>query len=71
MIDIPLDRLQPELLEAIIEEFVLREGTEYGLREYSLEEKKAQVRSQLAAGKAKITFDQETETCSIMPVRGK
>ena len=34
------DELSAPALEGIIEEFVLREGTEYGASEYSLDQKK-------------------------------
>jgi uncharacterized protein len=54
----------------VIESFVLREGTDYGEREYSLEEKVAQVRAQLERGQARILFDPEsnTVTLEIVPV---
>ena len=44
---IPPDRLGKDTLDALIEEFVLREGTDYGHSEYTLIEKKAMVMSQL------------------------
>ena len=51
----------------IIEEFVTREGTEYGDSELSLEVKCQQVRLQLRGGEAFITYDEELRTCSISP----
>ena len=39
MIAIPVDQLAPELLEAVIESFVLREGTDYGDGDFTLEQK--------------------------------
>ena len=51
---------------AIIEEFVLREGTDYGQGEYSLEEKVADVERQLERGVARIVFDPKSETCDIV-----
>jgi uncharacterized protein YheU (UPF0270 family) len=38
-VEIPYKELSAEALRSIIEEFVLREGTEYGARDFSLEEK--------------------------------
>ena len=38
MIEIPLDRLEKSTLSAVIEEFVLREGTDYGPSETSLKQ---------------------------------
>jgi uncharacterized protein len=49
----------------VIESFVLREGTDYGEREYSLEQKVAQVRAQLERGQARILFDPETNTVTL------
>ena len=49
----------------MIESFVLREGTDYGEREYSLDQKVAQVRAQLQRGQARILFDPETNTVTI------
>ena len=65
---IPWDELSEDALMGIIEEFVTREGTEYGGSEVSLEDKCRQVRQQLRGGTAFITFDEELQTCSISPV---
>ena len=43
---IPWDKLSGPALESIIEEFVLREGTEYGQKEFSLDQKKSDVKRQ-------------------------
>ena len=66
MIDIPLDRLPPELLTAIIEEYICREGTDYGANEVSLETKMQQIKKQISRGDIVITFDQATETCNLL-----
>lgn len=44
---------------------MLREGTDYGEREHSLEQKVAQVRAQLERGQARILFDPESNTVTI------
>lgn len=64
--EIPYDKLSAEILEAIIKDFVLQEGTDYGLSDYSLEEKIQQVKAQIVKGKATVVFDPETETCHIV-----
>jgi uncharacterized protein YheU (UPF0270 family) len=64
-VELPLGDLSKEALRGIIEEYVTREGTDYGSQEYSLEQKVEQVRRQLAAGLAVILFDPVTESCSI------
>lgn len=62
---IPWTALPPETLEHIIEEFVSREGTDYGHHEYTLSDKVAQVREQLKRRDAWIDFDPDTETLDI------
>lgn len=64
--------LSAEALHGVIESFVLREGTDYGEREYSLEQKVAQVRAQLERGQARILFDPQSNTVTIevVPPRG-
>ena len=64
--DIPYQELPAATLAAVIEEFVLREGTDYGAQEYSLKDKVAQVRKQLELGKVKINLDIDNESCQIV-----
>ncbi|MCL4141663.1 UNVERIFIED_CONTAM: hypothetical protein GTU68_063878 [Idotea baltica] len=64
--NISYEKLKPETLQALIENFVNREGTDYGTREYSLAEKVGHVREQLRSGKATISFNPEDETCTIV-----
>lgn len=66
---VPHTDLSPELLRGVIEAFVLREGTDYGAVEMSLEQKVARVVRQLEQGKAEISFDPNDETVSIVPKR--
>jgi uncharacterized protein YheU (UPF0270 family) len=66
---VPWDRLEPETLTNLIEEFVTRDGTDYGTHEASVAAKVAQVRRQLQRGEAVIVFDEETETCNIVLAR--
>ena len=63
---IPYDQLNPETLHGVIEEFVTRDGTDYGEVEVSLETKISQVLGQLKSGKALIAFDQGSEICNIL-----
>jgi len=67
--EIPFTELAPDILDAVIEEFVTREGTEYGEQEISLAAKIEQVKAQLRRGEVIITFDPESETCSLEPAR--
>ena len=64
-VEVPYTELAADLLHAVVESFVLREGTDYGEKEFSLEDKVAHVIGQLRRGEARIVFDPETETVSI------
>lgn len=66
MIEIPRERLNTEILTAIIEEFILREGTDYGAHEVDFESKVSQVKTLLDAGDVVITFDPNTENCTLL-----
>lgn len=63
------DDLQPDTLRAVIESFVLREGTDYGAQETPLEVKVAQVLTQLRRGEAHITFDPASESVNVVVTR--
>lgn len=65
-VKIPYDQLSPEALHGVIEEFVTRDGTDYGEVEIPVETKIAQVLTQIRSGKAVIIFDQETESCTVL-----
>jgi uncharacterized protein YheU (UPF0270 family) len=65
---VPYTELAAELLHAVVESFVLREGTDYGEREFSLEDKVSHVIGQLKRGEAHIVFDPESQTVSIAKV---
>ena len=69
VVRVPHTELSSELLKAVIESFVLREGTDYGEREFTLEEKVARVVRQLERGEAQITFDPETESVDVVVTR--
>ncbi|ELB2273586.1 YheU family protein [Vibrio parahaemolyticus] len=62
---IPWQDIAPETLENIIREFVLREGTDYGAVEISLQNKIDQVKTQLEKGEAVIMFSELHETVDI------
>jgi uncharacterized protein len=63
---VPYTELSAELLHAVIESFVLREGTDYGEQEVSLQDKVARVVGQLKRGEARIVFDPESESITIV-----
>jgi uncharacterized protein YheU (UPF0270 family) len=65
-IKVPHESLRPETLEALVEEFITREGTDYGHHEHTLEQKTASVMRQLKAGEVQILFDPESESTTLV-----
>lgn len=66
---VPLDALRPETLRAVVEEFVTREGTDYGPREFDLDAKVEHVLRQLRRGEAQLSFDAVTGTVGVIAAR--
>ncbi|WP_297196736.1 YheU family protein [uncultured Pluralibacter sp.] len=64
---IPWQDVDPETLHNLIESFVLREGTDYGEHERSLDDKVADVKLQLKNGEALLVWSELHETVNIMP----
>lgn len=64
---IPWQEVEPETLDNLIEEFVSRDGTDYGEMEYSLVQKQAQVRAALVRGEAVLIFSERSGQCNIVP----
>jgi len=62
---IPVNKLSAKALQGVIEEFISRNGTDYGAMESSLETNIRQVKSKLKNGSAVLVFDDETETTNI------
>ena len=54
---VPHSELSADALHGVIDNFILREGTDYGDRTFSHEQKVAQVLRQLERGEARIMFD--------------
>lgn len=67
-IEIPWENLSEEALMGVIDDFILREGTDYGLTEAPLENKRADILSQLKSRKVKLLFDSESESITLAPV---
>ena len=60
---IPHLQLSPAALRAVVEEFVTRDGTDHS----SVEPRIELVLRHLDVGRVELHFDQETETCNILP----
>ena len=65
--EIPWERIPAETLRNMAEDYILREGTDYGQKDFSIEEKIRQVLGQLKRKEAVIVFDPETESFNILP----
>ncbi len=66
---IPPQSLSAEALQGLIEEFITREGTDYGWDEVPLSAKVEQVRRQIEKGDVVIVFDSASETVSLLTRR--
>lgn len=69
--EIPHEQLDEATLRNLVEELVTRDGTDYGEREVSLQDKVAQVLARLKRGEAMITYDPDTRSCAIVPRHGR
>jgi len=63
---VPPGDLSPEALQGLVEEFVTRDGTDYGLHEVELARKADRLRRELGTGRAVIVYDDEQESCTIV-----
>ena len=65
---IPWQDIDPDTLDNLIKEFILREGTDYGMQETSLESKIKQVKGQLKSGCVAIVFSELHESVDIKSI---
>jgi uncharacterized protein YheU (UPF0270 family) len=63
---IPVNKLSAKALRGVINEFISRDGTDYGEMEISWETKFRHVKDKLETGSAVLLFDDETETTNII-----
>ncbi len=60
-VQVPIDQLAMSTLMALLEEYASRDGTDYGTREHSLEEKTASLKYQLDSGDLALVYDLDSE----------
>ena len=65
---IPYTELSQEALLGVMDAFILREGTDYGHEEITIDQKRSRVLSMLPSGKAEIVFYQESDHIDIVLV---
>ena len=68
-LEIPLERINPETLRRMVEEFVTREWSELADSGYTLNDKIEQVILQLKDGSARVVYDLTTESWNIVANR--
>ncbi len=66
---VPRESLSNEALQGLIDEFIQREGTDYGHAEFSFEEKRSMALKQLSSGHAKIVFSIRSGNCTLLPTQ--
>lgn len=65
-VEIPIELLSPEALTGIMNDFIGREGTDYGFHEITNEKKLEQIRRQIVKGDIKIVFDPASESVTLL-----
>lgn len=69
LIRVPFESLPAQTLDALIEAFILQEGTDYGALEVGLPARVAQVRRQIEKKEVFVVFHAESETCTLATAR--
>ena len=64
--EIPFKALDENTLQNLVQEFVSREGTDYGLHIYDLQDKVSDVMWQLEKGTVFIEYDAQSSSCNIV-----
>lgn len=63
---IPHTELSEDTLQALVEDFVTRDGTDYGQDEMSMQEKAEHLLVLLKTGEVLISYNEDTETCGLI-----
>ncbi|MFP6662894.1 MAG: YheU family protein [Deltaproteobacteria bacterium] len=67
-VEVRWQELSAEALDGLIEEFVTRDGTDYGAQERDLASRKQDVRRQLERRKVRIFFDQTSGSINLRSI---
>ncbi len=65
-VEVPPARLDPGVLQSLLQEYASRDGTDYGERELSLADKERELRRQMNDGALMLLYDSETETWDLL-----
>ncbi|MEE4146143.1 MAG: YheU family protein [Halieaceae bacterium] len=66
-VEVPPQRLEASVLQALLEEYASRDGTDYGERELSLEQKVGSLRGLMHRGELRIIYDVDSEHWDLVP----
>ncbi|MFL0808815.1 MAG: YheU family protein [Agarilytica sp.] len=61
------EKLTVESIRAIVESVIMREGTDYGIDELSLNEKIDILMPQVLCGEVLISYDESSESVNLLP----
>lgn len=64
---IPINQLSKDTLSALLQEHVLREGTDYGEHEVSIETQVSQLKQQLERGDIVLVYSELHESVNLLP----
>ena len=65
-VNVPWSRLDSRTLDALLQEFASRDGTDYGETEVPLEVKAAQLRSKLSSAQLFLLYDSDSQEWDIV-----
>ena len=68
-VEIPIEMLSPEALTGVMNDFIVRDGTDYGFQEITHDKKLEQLRRQIVKGDVKIVFDEASESVTLITQR--
>jgi uncharacterized protein len=68
-VEVPYARLDAAVLRRVVEEFVTRDGTDYGAAEKTLDQKVSDVTREIRSGRAALVFDGESLTMNVVQAR--
>ena len=66
-VEVPPQRLQPDVLQALLEEYASRDGTDYGERELALEQKVGRLHNQLQRRDLLLVCEVDGEHWDLLP----
>ena len=66
-VEVPTRALEADILQALLEVFASRDGTDYGEREVTLAQKVSDLQGQLRRGDLLILYETESESWDLLP----